>query len=94
MEIDGSVRQKKSSLKMMGLSFSSNLDWGSFIISIAKTASKKIGALICSMNFLSREVFLYLNKSTILPCMAYCCHVWGGAPNSYLEWLDKLQKRI
>ena len=26
--------------------------------------------------------------------MEYCCHVWAGAPSSYLELLDKLQKRI
>ena len=26
--------------------------------------------------------------------MKYCCHVWAGAPNGYLELLDKLQKRI
>ena len=26
--------------------------------------------------------------------MECCCHVWAGAPNYYLEWLDKLQKRI
>ena len=26
--------------------------------------------------------------------MEYCCHVWAGAPNCYLELLDKLQKRI
>ena len=37
---------------MLVLTFSSKLDWGSYIISIAKTASKKIGALICSMKFL------------------------------------------
>ena len=30
-----------SSFKMLGLSFSSKLDWGSCIISIAKTASRK-----------------------------------------------------
>ena len=42
------------------LTFSSKLDWGSYIISIGKTASKKIGALICSMKFLSPEVALYL----------------------------------
>ena len=30
---------------MLGLTFPSKLDWGSYIISIAKTASKKIGAL-------------------------------------------------
>ena len=78
---------------MLGLTFSSKLDWGSYIISIAKTASKKIGALIRSMKFLSPEVALYLYKSTIRPCMEYCCHVWAGAPGCYLELLDKLQKR-
>ena len=41
------------------------LDWGSYIISIAKTASKKIGALIRSMKFFSPEVALYFYKSTI-----------------------------
>ena len=94
VKIDGSVLEEKSSFKMLGLTFSSKLDWGSYIISIAKTASKKIGALICSMKFLSPEVALYLYKSTIWPCMKCCCHVRGGAPSCYLELLDKLQKRI
>ena len=40
------------------------------------------------------EVALYLYKSTIRPCMEYCCHVWDGAPSCYLELLNKLQKRI
>ena len=60
----------------------------------AKTASKKIGALIRSMKFLSPEVALYLYKSTVRPGMEYCCHVWAGAPSCYLELLDKLQKWI
>ena len=64
------------------------------MISIAKTTSKKIGALIHSMKFFSPEVALYLYKSTIRPCMEYCCQVWTGAPNCYLELLDKLQKQI
>ena len=72
----GSILYEKSSFKMLGLTFSSKLDWGSYIISIAKTASKKIGTLIHSMKFLSPEVALYLYKSTIHPCMEYCCHVW------------------
>ena len=46
------------------------------------------------MKFLSPEVALYLYKSTIRPCIEYCCHVWAGAPSCYLELLDKLQKRI
>ena len=79
---------------MLGLTFSFKLDWGSYIISIAKTVSKKIGALIRFINFPSPEVALNLYKSTILPCMEYCCHIWAGAPSCYLELLDKLQKRI
>ena len=46
------------------------------------------------MKFLSPEVALYLYKSTIRPCMEYCCHVWACAPSCYLELLDKPQKRI
>ena len=86
--MDGSVLEKRPSFKMLGLTLSSKLDWGSYVISIAKTASKKIEALICSMKFLSPEVALYLYKSTIRPCMEYCCHIWAGAPSCYLELLD------
>ena len=94
VKMDESVLEEKTSFKMLGLTFSSKLDWGSYIVSIAKTASKKIGALIRSMKCLSPEVALYLYKSTIRPCMEYYCLVWAGAPSCYLELLDKLQKRI
>ena len=60
VKMGGSILEEKSSFKMLGLTFFSKLDWGSYIISIAKTASKKIGALIRSMKFLSPEVALYL----------------------------------
>ena len=64
------------------------------IMHLSNQASKKIGALIRSMKFLSPEVALFVCKSTIQPCMKYCCHVWASAPSYYLELLDKLQKRI
>ena len=92
--MDRSVLDKKSSFKMLGLTFSSKLGCGSYITSIAKRASKKTGALIPSMKFLSPEVALYLYKSMVQSCMEYCHHVWAGAPSCYLELLNKLQKRI
>ena len=52
---------------MLALIFSSKLDCSFYIISTAKTASKKIGDLIRSMKFLSPEVALFLHKSTIQP---------------------------
>ena len=94
VKMDGSVLEEKSSFKMLGLTFSSKLDWDSHIISIAEAASKKIGALIRSIKFFSPEVVLYLNKFTIHPCMEYCCHIWAGAPSCYFELLNKLQNNM
>ena len=78
VKMDGSVFQEKSSFKMLGLTFSFKLDLGSYIISIAKTASKKIGALICYVRFLCFGVALYLYRSTIT--LLY------GILLSYLGW--------
>ena len=84
VKMDGSVLEKETSFKMLGLTFSSKLDWGSYIVSIAKTASKKIGALIRSMKFFSYEVALYLYKPTIRPhgillsCLGWCSQLLLG----------------
>ena len=94
VKTDRSVLEEKSSFKMLGLTFSYKLDWGSFITSIAETASNEIGALICSMKFLSPEIVLYFYKYIIRPFMEYCCHGLTGAPSCYLELLHKLQIRI
>ena len=63
---------------MLGLIFSSKLDWGSYIISIAKTATMKSGALIHSMKFL--EVALYLYKSIILSMYGILLSHLGWCP--------------
>ena len=76
--MDGSVLEETTSFKMLELTFSSKLDWGSYIISIAKTASKKIGALIHPIKFLSPEVI-----STNLPDG----HVWNTVVMSGLVLL-------
>ena len=88
VKMDGSVLEEKSSFKMLELFFSSKLDCSSYIASIDKTASKKIGALICSL------MIHFWSWSTTRPCLEYFCHVWAGAPSCYLDMLDKLQKKI
>ena len=81
VKMGGSILEEKSLFKMLGLIFCSKLDWASYIISIAKAASKKIGALIHSMKSLSPEVALYLYKSTICPCRIHL---------SRLDWCPQL----
>ena len=60
VKMDGSVLEEKSSFKILWLTFSFKIDRGSYIFSIAKTGSQKIGVLICSMKFLSPDVVPYL----------------------------------
>ena len=79
--IDGSVLEVKSSFKMLGLTFSSKLDWG-------LQENRSLDSF-CEVS--SPEVALYLCKSIIRPCMKFSCHVWAGAPTCYLQLLDKLQ---
>ena len=77
MKMDGSVIEEESSFKTVVLTFSSELDWGSYIISISKTTSKKIDPLICSM----KVFFLKLLCISIdLPCS----HVWNTVVTSGL----------
>ena len=61
----GLFLRKNHLFMMLGLTFSSKLNWSSYIISVATNASKKIEVLIRSMKFLSPSVVLHLYKSTI-----------------------------
>ena len=62
VKMDGSVLEEKSCLRMLRLTFTSKLDWCSYIASIAKSA------LIRSGKFISPEVALHL----IQPCWGWC----------------------
>ena len=50
----------------------SRLDWGFYLVSIARTVSQNYGALILSVKFRSFEVALNLHKCTKQPRMDYC----------------------
>ena len=82
------------SFKMFKLSFSFKFDWNSYIISSAKTVSKKNGTLICSIRFLSPDVALCLCQFAIRSYMEYCCQIWTDVPGFYFKMLEKLQNRI
>ena len=90
----GHALEERPSMKLLGISFTSKLDWGSYLIGLAKSVSKKVGAILRCRSFLSAEVILYIYKSMIRPCMEYCCHLWAGAPQRYLDAFDRIQRRI
>ena len=50
---------RQLSFMILGLAFSSKLDWCYYIMSTVKTVSKKTGASLRSMKFLSPEAALH-----------------------------------
>ena len=95
--MNGFAVEEKSFFRLLGLTFSSKLDWGSYMISIAKTASKKIGTLI--RLFVNSLISLFLLRLLCFSMNLPYNHAWNivfmgwaDAPICHLELLDKLQK--
>ena len=71
----------------------SHLNWIGPLTSslLLKLPPRKLESwFVLSRFFLLSSLQLY--KSTIQPCMEYCCYVQVDAPSCYLELYDKLQK--
>ena len=63
---------------MLELFVSSKLDWGFYIVSIAKTASRKIAALICSMKLLFYFLLSFFSMNlpySLDPMLLLCLHL-------------------
>ena len=93
VNMDGSVFDGKSSFKVVGLSFSSKLSWGSDIVSFALGVLKKVRDLIYSMiyciEFLSTKLALYLYISTIRSYVEYYFHIWFELlTESWICWIS------
>ena len=82
MKMGGSVFEDKSSFKMLDFSSSSKVDWGSYIISIANTACKKIGDLILRSFFLLRLLYISiylpygLARNTVMSGLVALAATW------------------
>ena len=73
-----------STLNILGLSFTKNLNWKFHISTLAKSASMKLGVLCRLRQFFSSSQMLTLYRGLIRPCMEYASHVWGGSTHTAL----------
>ena len=91
--MNGDELDTSASFTQLGLSLSSNLTWKTHIHSLTKHASQKLGFLARACGFFSSSHLLTTYKSQIRPSLQHCSHIWGGAPNSTLCLLDKVQSK-
>ena len=73
--------------KLLGLEFTSDLKWDSYI-SCCKGYSKD------DRLALPFKAILYIYKSQIRPKVEYCSHNWAGSMQQALLTLDRVQNRL
>ena len=71
-------------LNILGLSFTSNLNWKLHTSSLAKTASMKLSVLSRLRQFYLPLQLLTLYRELIWPCMECASHVWEGSTHTAL----------
>ena len=86
--------EQQDDISILGLTLEESLSWKSYLQSVGKRASQRIGCLYRARRYLHPQAILHLYKSTVRPLMEYCCHLWAGAPRSHLNALDRIQRRV
>ena len=80
-----------NSINILGLQISSSLSWRDHIVQIAKSASKKLGALFRCKQYLDSAQLFKLYTGFICPCLEYCSHIWGSSP--YTSLLNRVESK-
>ncbi|XP_045503597.1 uncharacterized protein LOC123700430 [Colias croceus] len=83
----------KSSIGILGVSISDDIQFRYHLEGKATLASKKLGVLNRAKQYFRPEHLLLLYKAQIRPDMEYCSHLWAGAPQYQLLPLDSVQRR-
>ncbi len=71
-----------STLNILGLSLSNDLNWKFHISSLTKSASAKLGVLYRLRRYFSLSQMLTIYKGPVCPCMEYASHVWRSSTHS------------
>ncbi|VEN34323.1 unnamed protein product, partial [Callosobruchus maculatus] len=93
VEMEGDPIVESPSVKLLGINSNNNMSCHDHVVSVAKTASQKLGVLFPCRKLYTPEQLLLLYKAQIRRSLEYCSHVWGCAPKHSLKLLDTMQKR-
>jgi len=91
--MDGVNISNSDDISLLGVKISSNLSWNTHITFLAKRACRKLNFLFRARHYFRSNDLLQLYKAQIRPLLEYCSHIWGAAPDSVLNLLDRVQAR-
>src|SRR5678816_164344 len=99
ISFDSSLVSPVDNINILGLNINKKMSWKPHITTVARAASKKLGALFRLRDFFSSSQLLQLYKGLIRPCMEYLSLIHISEPTrllsiSYAVFCLKKKKRI
>ena len=94
IQMDGSVLNRSTSIKYLGVLIDHNLNWCEHIAYIKNKVSKGVGIMYKARQYLDKKSLQNLYYSYIYPYLIYCIEVWGSACQTHLHPLFLTQKKI
>ena len=85
--------RSQNEIEILGVIYDNKLTYRSHIDNIARKASAKITSLRKISSLIDKKGRELLYKSQVRAAMEYSCLAWGGAANTHLRLLDRVQKR-
>jgi len=85
--------KQENTMKILGLSIDSNLNYSHHISQVCKRASQRVGILGRLKNLLPVKAKLRIYTSAILPILTYCHLVWHFCSGSDSRKVERVQER-
>ena len=93
LRIDGENVESKPSLKLLGVTLDSRLNYSSHISDICKKAGSKVDVLNRLKKLVPTHALLQLYKAGVLPNLTYCHMVWHFCRASHTKKLERVKER-
>ena len=81
-------------IKFLGITIDSTLNWAPHIANLRNELRQSMGLIYQASSFLPKNVLILLYNSLINSKITYCLEVWGNSPDTHLNKILVIQKRL
>ena len=91
--IDKIVIERVNCKKIIGVIIDSKLAWSDHVSYKRHKMSKNVSVNHIVKWLLNRSALYMIYCRLVLPCISYCCEIWGNTYNTRMQPLSITQKR-
>ena len=94
IEMGGTILEEVNEAKYLGVILDKKLNWKSHLNSVNVKVSRGCYMLSKLRHLMNLDTLKMLYYSLVYPYLTYCITSWGGAPNTTIAPLIRLQKKV